>query len=47
MEDLQYKKTIHKYIKYYEQHIEKGEVCNECGLPKDTNNSCWSCEMFK
>jgi len=31
----------------YQEHIEKGEVCNECGLPKDTNNSCWSCEMFK
>jgi hypothetical protein len=31
----------------YQEYIEKGEVCNDCGLPKDTNNSCWSCEMFK
>ena len=31
----------------YQEHIEKAEVCNDCGLPKDINNSCWSCEMFK
>jgi len=31
----------------YQEYIEKGEVCNDCGLPKDINNSCWSCEKFK